>query len=70
MRTRVMYVVYYLVEKMKETRSLKIKCCDLTSRFATQPVTVEEVAEAKKQNQKASNEIQNTIRKEILRSKY
>ncbi|XP_065211989.1 uncharacterized protein LOC135839744 isoform X2 [Planococcus citri] len=53
-------------EKIAETRKLRIKCSDLASRFSTQPVTWEEVAEAKKQNEEARNKVRDTVRKEIL----
>lgn len=58
------------IDKTGAGRKLKIKCSDLASRFATQPITWEEVAEAKKQNQEARSKVQDVIRKEILESEY
>ncbi len=49
-------------------RKLKVKCSDLGSRFATQPVTWEEVAEAKKQNLSSRKNVTD-VKKEILESK-
>ena len=57
-----------IAEANLSRRKLKVKCADLNSRFSTQPVTWDEVAEAKKQNSETRSKIVD-IRNEILQSK-